>query len=78
MKFIVDRASAWRDESKPCESAVFFKKDYLDRNMYLVELNTLNELIDFVKTYDRIIIDSGEFSNKEGMPQITIYDDCIE
>lgn len=117
MKFIISRASQWRDDA-PCEEA---KRDSIIRvetrtlctpeefdakfahkegkwlsvgtnhrvdekgwitrdngmmDVWVIEINTLDELIEFCDKYDDIIINSY-FRNK-AYKRILIYDDYIE
>lgn len=75
MKFVVTRTSMWRNE-KPCRKT---KKRIIEGYvMWTIEINTLDELIKFMKEnkYDLVIKDPLE----EEIPyyEIEIYDDYRE
>ena len=75
MKFIVSRTSTGR---KPCKEAKKAEKsDGFDYpNIWTIEIDTLEELINFVKKYGTIIIDD---SGEKSVPfEIEIYDDYRE
>ena len=71
MKYKITRAS--EDEIKPCAEAFAIKVKYhphdTEWDEWAVEINTLEELQDFVKKYDRIVLDCES---------ITIYDSYLE
>lgn len=79
MKFQVDRASyRFCSSAQPCKDA------YIDANQYphepmsrwIIELNSLEEIIQFVKEEGEIIIREPEYKD---MPyRIKIYDSYIE
>ena len=78
MKFEVTRTSTWFNEDIKCEEArqeEFVVGEHLCKR-WVVEINTLEELIAFVKKYeDRIVLITDE---KSGLPKIEIYDDWRE
>ena len=65
MKFEITRASHW-SKTKPCKEAV--KED----GKWMIEINSLEELMALIEKYDEFIIYSSE------PPSIMIYDDYIE
>lgn len=74
MKFYVTRTSLGRDE-KPCEGAAPCKQEYFangemhELDAWEIEINTLEELIEFIYSQGRIVMNSGS---------IEIYDDYRE
>lgn len=77
MKYIVRRASVWGGV-KPCEEA---KQEYIPykdgkEKVWMVEIGTIEELMDFQQKYGDIII--GYSIIYKGYPDILIYDDYIE
>ena len=93
MKFQVFRTSDYcYDEGKPCEEAKFEKvecRSVMDNGkrliaFYTVEINTLEELLDFIKKYGRITLDKSydkkyykDFKNPTPGYEIEICD-CYE
>lgn len=112
MKFIIDRASNWRD-TEPCKEAVkevvtftdtrnwesfeeyakhcndnFLVEGFdhkvvdghierkINREVYVIEFNTLEELMSFINKYGNIVI--YKHSDDCELNQITIYDSWIE
>ena len=73
MKFIVSRTSIWSDEESPCKEA---KKETFDDNEidWIIEINSLDELIQFSEKYGELIITG----NYKGLKEIEIYDDYRE
>lgn len=65
MKFQVIRTSQWKSE-KPCEEAV--KRN----DIWVIELNTLEDLINFVRKYGDVVIYESMY--KEYPYTIEIYD----
>ena len=65
-EFVIDRASDLF--GKPCEEA------YKDVNEWIVEFETLADLMEFVEKYGELII----YPASGGLPEITIYDDYME
>lgn len=78
MKFIVKRASKWKNEDVLVDEAKCDVVDYNGRtiNVYSIEINTLEELINFYNKYGNIVIREG-ISDRESI-EILIYDDYIE
>lgn len=71
MKFIIRRADLDKKAILPCKNA---QKD--KNNNWIVEINTLSELIELMKEVnDKLILD---FDDDDLTPVITIYDDYIE
>lgn len=77
MKYIVRRASV-RGNVKPCEEAKQEHITYKDgnENVWMVEIETIEELMNFQQKYGDIII--GTSIIYDGHPDILIYDDYIE
>lgn len=77
-KFILTRASNGLIEAKPHEAALY---DSINE-VYYIELNTLQELLDFTQNLNYeyyewgIILNVGSQCGYDG--SITIYDDFIE
>jgi hypothetical protein len=79
MKFVVTRTSDWNDNKVPCAKAkreiITNNKsgeDYRERNVWTIELNTLEELINFTNKYGRIVIEEYWLNDK--FKEIEIYD----
>lgn len=72
MKFLIDRASLRADDVKPCEEA---RK--LTNGGYGVKLNSLDDLIELVKSIGSPIIIYGP-NGDHSLPVLSIYDDYIE
>lgn len=81
MKFIISRASDFieSEDVKPCKESIKIpgKKDIFERN-WLIEINSIQELINFIDTYGRIIIDKEKKIPFEIPYEIIIYDDWVE
>lgn len=77
MKFEVTRTSTWFDEDIRCEEArqEEFVCNGRSYKRWVIEISTLEELIGFIKKYDRIILDDDE---RYELPKIEIYDDWRE
>ena len=73
MKFRIERSSNVLNTEPPTRYAVFAGEDKYGKQ-YTIEINSLEELIDFVKEEGKIIISSPS----EIMPGIEIYDDYRE
>lgn len=69
MKFEVTRTSTWFEEDIRCEEA------RQEEFGWVVEINTLEEIIEFIKKYGRIVLDADK---KDELPKIEIYDDWRE
>lgn len=91
MKFEIERASSISNYS-PCEEAKKevdeqikqeikekYGKNYISTcgEFYTIEINTLEELYDFIKKYGDIIIYEKSY-NASGLLQIVIYDSHVE
>lgn len=118
MKFTIRRASAWDDETAPCEEAKRksivrvetrtclspeeFDKKFAKRegkwlsvgsnhrieengwisrdngmvDIWSIEINTLNELMEFCKKYGDVVIGNNMWN--KSYKEILIYDDYIE
>lgn len=76
MKFKVERTSMRYRELKPCEEAYEGNILWIGSDKYIkcwyVDINSLQELLDFEKKYGDIIITTSLFDNKT--PVIEIYD----
>ena len=79
MKFIVTRTSDWNDKRCPCKEATReivnndrTGEDYRERNVWTIELNTLEELISFTNKYGRIVVEEYWLNSK--YKEIEIYD----
>lgn len=79
MVFEINRASIWND--KPCDEAYKTEITYTNgwnktttRQIYAVNINTLEELVEFVEQKGKIVI----YPKGNSIPEITIYDDWIE
>lgn len=78
MKYWVTRTSEMNSETPPFPEAVFIKKDdpypdFIDPTYYYgVEINTIEELHDFIEKYGKVVISNK--SGCDGMPHIEIYD----
>ena len=77
MKFFVRRASQWNYTIKPCEEAKQENVPYEngEEKVWMVEINTIKELMDFQSKYGDIIIRDSMY---EGYHEILIYDGYIE
>lgn len=51
------------------------KRDYW-RNEWVIEINTLEELMQFINSYGNIIVEKKDYSAP--MPKIVIYDSWVE
>lgn len=78
MKFIITRTSSWND-SPPCEEVKReivnngrSGEDYREHNVWTIEINTLEELINFTNKYGRIVIEEYWLNNR--YKEIEIYD----
>jgi hypothetical protein len=74
MKFIVSRTSIWGDDEKPCKEAKQEKLTWCGEteNCWVVEINTLEDLIKFYKKYGDLILEESDV--KEAPIKIEIYD----
>lgn len=72
MKFLIDRASFGPEVRKPCEEA---RK--LANGGYGVKLNSLDDLIELVKSIGSPIIIYGP-NGDHSLPFLSIYDGYIE
>ena len=75
MKFIVKRTSGRyiEDETSPCENAVVDNEE----EGWVIEINSIEELLSFVeKCSDEIIISPKAYNSE--MPCLEIYDDWRE
>lgn len=80
MKFQVSRTSDWANSAPPCEGATLAHKHVgdLDFDIYTVEFNALEELVEFSGKNGSIIIGKSP-SHEEITPlHIEIYDDYRE
>ena len=73
MEFRIERTSDLWSTKPPTRYAVFAGEDRYGTK-YTIEINSLEELIDFVKEEGKIIISSPS----DIMPGIEIYDDFRE
>jgi len=78
MKFVVNRASDFSSNAKPCEGAepveIKGTGHRIDRMEWSIEIKTLEELLNFVKEFGGVVI--AEHEQLDG--EITIYDDYLE
>ena len=77
MKFIISRASQWRNE-QPCEEAKEEEFVYGDiiLKRWVIEINSLDEIMNFKSKYGDIVIRDSGFD--DGIQEIVIYDDYLE
>ena len=78
MTFHIYRASYLPSDKKPCEEAeeiLIGSKSGLAVRVYRLEINSLDELMDFINKYGDIVIYKGSSSES---PKIVIYDDYLE
>ena len=75
MKFIVIRTSDRyiEDEISPCENSVFDKEE----KAWIIEINSIEELLSVLKKCNHDIIISQKAYNSE-LPCLEIYDDWRE
>jgi len=81
MKYWVTRASeSGYEENPPCENTFLIKKrqgwgDYDDEYEYFygVEINTLEEMTDFINKYGKIVLFKTQ-ENEINYPRLQIYD----
>lgn len=82
MKFIITRTSDHGLDEKPCEKAEreiiqndksWGKYKGIDRNVWVVEINTLEDLLKFYVDNGRFIIDKNHINKK--FYEIEIYDE---
>lgn len=74
MKFQVVRTSQWLSEKKsPCQEAIYDK----EKEMWIIEFNTLNDLLSFTKENGDYIVLSTPTEDGE-IPTVEIYDDYRE
>lgn len=88
MTFRITRTSDWDNSSVPCNNCTEVKVSsiYLDdiimghNKVYVKEINTLEELMDFAKTVknDLIIKLEADTGWEPTFPEIEIYDDYRE
>lgn len=87
MKFVVERASDIFQDKSPCKEATQFeveksKQSHYYTHYYVVEINTLEELMKFRNKYGRLIIEELMDFEKEKFKYMTyrivIYDDYVE
>lgn len=67
MEFYTERTSASTWYKQPCEEAKEIK-----RGEYTIEINTLEQLLDFVNKYGEVIIFPKDY--RGSLPTIEIYD----
>lgn len=79
MTFIVDRVSLW-GTGCPCEESkqmiLFSSISKEEKKFWTVEINSLEELMDFKNKYGDIILQDS--IRVKGWPEILIYDGYIE
>ena len=79
MKFEIRRTSTWFDEDIECEEArqeEFIVEEHIYKR-WVVEINTLEELIGFIEKYEgRIVLETDNRRNE--LHKIEIYDDWRE
>jgi hypothetical protein len=69
MKFVLWRASGYRNPGKPCKNA-YEEKNIYGALLWYIDINSMEELIALIKEVDDKLIVSDE--------DITIYDDYVE
>ena len=84
MRFKISRTSSdYYRQEKPCDGAFVYKRererlDDRDRLSWALEVNSLDELLQFIeKVCDSVII-SRACDYHDGLPKIEIYDDYRE
>lgn len=84
MRFQITRtSSSYYRQEKPCDCAFVYKRergslDDQDRLSWALEVNSLDELLQFVEKIGECVIISGACDYQNGLPQIEIYDDYRE
>ena len=86
MTFVIERASLmFDDEKKPCKEAEkrSYVHEYINgqgiQTCWVVEINSLNDLMKLVKKYGKIIIEEqNEYVEYKHDGYLLIYDDYIE
>ncbi len=73
-KYVVTRVSAGYDE-KPCDEAVSERNVHHQWDEWVVELDGIHGLQEFMKKHGQIIMHNG---CETRYPNITIYDDYCE
>lgn len=80
MRFKITRTSAgYYHEKKPCEGAFVYKRereslDDQDKLSWALEVNSLDELLQFIEKVSDSVIISRACDYQDGLPQIEIYD----
>lgn len=81
MKFAVRRTSDLLSEKPPCEEAVLVERENdcfrWIRSIYEVELNTLDELIEFTKKHEGAVVLITDDGDRDKY-YLEIYDDYRE
>lgn len=78
MTFHIYRASNLPSDKRPCEEAEEIRIGSISGlavRVYRLEINNLDELMDFINKYGDIVIYKGSSSES---PKIVIYDDYLE
>ncbi len=78
MKFMIKRTSAG-DDKCPCDEShreEFVYSDGIQTTRWFIEINTLEELIEFSKTYGLLVV--GLAWEDWSIPFVEIYDDYRE
>ena len=79
MTFIVDRVSSW-GAGRPCEESnqmtLFDGVNKKVKEFWTIEVNSLEELVDFKNKYGDIILQDS--IRVEGWSEVLIYDGYIE
>ena len=70
MKFLIARVSNSYKSTQPCENAI------LENDEWIIELNSLEDLIELMETLGENLIIKPKFNND--INSILIYDDYIE
>lgn len=70
MKFLITRVSNTYQSSQPCENAI------LENDEWIIELNSLEDLIELLNTVREQLIIKPKYNNK--INSILIYDDYNE
>lgn len=76
MKFAVSRTSDFNSGAKPCDNATVLCKNAWEEPLWQIEINSLDELCEFINKNGAIVLSPQHSSN--GLYEIEIYDDYRE
>ena len=77
MKFEVSRTSNFHNGDKPCENATILCKNEWEETLWQIEINSLDELCEFINENGSIVLSSRRSSACD-LYEIEIYDDYRE